>query len=100
MPFESTDFTETCQAEGFPPPVSNWSRLLQKFPLARTELGDGNLTITNLSTTDSGLYECVGCKKDQDEPGGATRRLVLITVQSPANLKQSALHKHPNLHLR
>ena len=60
MPFESTDFTETCQAEGFPPPVSNWSRLLQKFPLARTELGDGgNLTITNLSTTDSGLYECV-----------------------------------------
>ena len=48
-----------CQAEGFPPPVSNWSRLLQKFPLARTELGDGNLTITNLSTTDSGLYECV-----------------------------------------
>ena len=59
MPFESTDFTETCQAEGFPTPVSNWSRLLQSFPLARTEVGGGNLTITNLSATDSGLYECV-----------------------------------------
>ena len=68
MPFESTDFSEICQAEGFPTPVANWSRLLQPFPLPRTELGGGNLTITNLSTTDSGLYECavmnsMGAKK-------------------------------------
>ena len=58
MPFESTDFIETCQAEGFPAPVSNWTRLLQPFPFGRTEVQEGNLTIKNLSTTDSGLYEC------------------------------------------
>ena len=58
MPLESTDFFETCQAEGFPPPVSNWTRLLQPLPPAKTEAWEGNLTIKNLSTTDSGLYEC------------------------------------------
>ena len=59
MPFESTDFTETCQAVGFPTPVSNWTRLLQPLPMARTEVWEGNITIKNLSATDSGLYECV-----------------------------------------
>lgn len=58
MPFESTDFSEVCQAEGFPTPVSNWTRLLQAFPLARTEVSGEILTIRNLTTTDSGLYEC------------------------------------------
>ena len=58
MPFESTDFSEVCQAEGFPTPVSNWTRLLQAFPSARTEVSGEILTIRNLTTTDSGLYEC------------------------------------------
>ena len=58
MPFESTDFSQVCQAEGFPTPVSNWTRLLQAFPLARTEVSGEILTIRNLTTTDSGLYEC------------------------------------------
>lgn len=58
MPFESTDFSEICQAEGFPAPVSSWTRLLQAFPLARTEVSGEILTIRNLTTTDSGLYEC------------------------------------------
>ena len=58
MPFESTDFLEVCQAEGFPTPVSNWTRLLQAFPSARTEVSGEILTIRNLTTTDSGLYEC------------------------------------------
>ncbi|KAJ7370056.1 hypothetical protein OS493_034499 [Desmophyllum pertusum] len=58
LPFESMDFVEACQAEGFPTPVSNWTRLLQPLPSARTEVHEGNLTISNLSTTDSGLYEC------------------------------------------
>ena len=58
MPFERTDFSQVCQAEGFPTPVSNWTRLLQAFPLARTEVIGEILTIRNLTTTDSGLYEC------------------------------------------
>ena len=58
MPFESTDFSQVCQAEGFPTPVSNWTRLLQAFPSARTEVSGEILTIRNLTTTDSGLYEC------------------------------------------
>ncbi|XP_022804940.1 uncharacterized protein LOC111342155 [Stylophora pistillata] len=58
MPLESMDFFETCQAEGFPRPVSNWTRLLQPLPPRRTEAKEGDLTIKNLSTTDSGLYEC------------------------------------------
>ena len=58
MPLESMDFFETCEAEGFPRPVSNWTRLLQPLPPRRTEAKEGDLTIKNLSTTDSGLYEC------------------------------------------
>ena len=58
MPFESTDFSQVCQAEGFPTPVSYWTRLLQAFPSARTEVSGEILTIRNLTTTDSGLYEC------------------------------------------
>lgn len=29
------------------------------FPVGRTEVNDGGLTIKNLSAADSGLYECV-----------------------------------------
>jgi len=50
---------QTCQAEGFPPPVLSWTRPGMPLPVGKTEVNDGSLTIKNLSPADSGLYECV-----------------------------------------
>ena len=58
-PKELSTFQQTCQAEGFPPPVLSWTRLLMPLPAGKTEINGGNLTIRNLSPVDSGLYECV-----------------------------------------
>ena len=58
-PEQHSTFQQTCQAEGFPPPKLSWKRLGQPLPVAKTEVKEGNLTIRNLSPTDSGLYECV-----------------------------------------
>ncbi|KAL9962359.1 hypothetical protein ACROYT_G031453 [Oculina patagonica] len=58
-PKELSTFQQTCQAEGFPPPVLTWTRLGMPLPVGKTEVKDGSLTIKNLSPADSGLYECV-----------------------------------------
>ena len=49
-----------CEAEGFPPPMLNWTRLGMPLPAGKTEIKDDALTIKGLSPSDSGgLYECV-----------------------------------------
>ena len=58
-PNEFSTFRQTCQAEGFPLPVLNWTRLGMPLPVGKTEVNDGSLTIKNLSPADGGLYECV-----------------------------------------
>ncbi|CAH3179895.1 unnamed protein product [Porites evermanni] len=58
-PVERTNFQVVCQAEGFPRPVINWSRLRMPLPAGRTEVNQGTLIIKNLIPADSGLYECV-----------------------------------------
>jgi len=57
-PVERTNFQVVCQAEGFPRPVVNWSRLRMPLPAGRTEVNQGTLIIKNLIPADSGLYEC------------------------------------------
>ena len=58
-PKQRSTFQQTCQAEGFPPPVVKWTRLGMPLPAGKTEVNQGNLTIRNLDPVDSGLYECV-----------------------------------------
>ena len=58
-PNQHSTLQETCQAEGFPPPVLSWTRLGMPLPSGKTEINGGILTIKNLSSVDSGLYECV-----------------------------------------
>ena len=58
-PVERTNFQVVCQAEGFPRPVINWSRLRMPLPAGRTEVNQGTLIIKNLIPADSGLYECI-----------------------------------------
>ena len=58
-PVERTNFQVVCQAEGFPRPVINWSRLRIPLPAGRTEVNQGTLIIKNLIPADSGLYECI-----------------------------------------
>ena len=57
-PKELSTFRQTCQAVGFPPPVLSWNRLAMPMPVGKTEVKDGNLTITKLSPADGGVYEC------------------------------------------
>ena len=57
-PRELSTLRETCQAVGFPPPVLSWSRLRMPLPVGKTEVKDGNLTITKLSPAHGGVYEC------------------------------------------
>ena len=58
-PVERTNFQVVCQAEGFPRPVINWSRLRMPLPAGRTEVNQGTLIIKNLIPADSSLYECI-----------------------------------------
>ena len=58
-PVERTNFQVVCQAEGFPRPVINWSRLRMPLPAGRTEVNQGTIIIKNLIPADSGLYECI-----------------------------------------
>ena len=56
---EHTTFHAVCQAEGFPRPVVNWTRLVMPLPARKTKINKGTLTIKNLSPADSGYYVCV-----------------------------------------
>ena len=56
---EFTSIQETCKAEGFPSPKVTWVRVIMSFPANRTEVKEGNLTISNLRRVDSGLYQCI-----------------------------------------
>ena len=58
-PVERTNFQVVCQAEGFPRPVINWTRLRTPLPAGRTEINQGTLIIKNLIPADSGSYECI-----------------------------------------
>ena len=58
-PIERTTFQVVCQAEGFPRPVINWSRVGMPLPAGRAEVKQGTLIIKKLIPADSGSYECI-----------------------------------------
>ena len=57
-PKQRSTLQATCQADGFPKPVINWTRLVMPLPAGKTVVNGGVLTINNLSPADSGFYEC------------------------------------------
>ena len=75
-PVERTNFQVVCQAEGFPRPVINWSRLRIPLPAGRTEVNQGTLIIKNLIPDDSGLYECIATNTM-----GAKKTTINVAVQ-------------------
>ena len=58
-PVEHTTFQADCEAEGFPRPVVNWTRLVMPLPAGKTKVKERTLTIKNLSPADSGYNVCV-----------------------------------------
>ena len=58
-PVEHTTFQADCEAEGFPLPVVNWTRLVLPLPAGKAKVKERTLTIKNLSPADSGYYVCV-----------------------------------------
>ena len=58
-PVEHTNFQADCEAEGFPRPVVNWTRLVMPLPARKAKVKERTLTIKNLSPADSGYYVCV-----------------------------------------
>ncbi|KAM7440460.1 hypothetical protein ABFA07_010398 [Porites harrisoni] len=51
-------FFPKCIAFGYPLPTVTWSRVFSSFPERRSFTSDGNLTIVNTITGDSGIYVC------------------------------------------
>ena len=51
-------FFPKCIAFGYPLPTVTWSRVFSTFPERRSFTSDGNLTIVNTTTGDSGIYVC------------------------------------------
>ena len=58
-PVEHTNFQANCEAEGFPRPVVNWTRLVMPLPAGKAKVKERTLTVKNLSPDDSGYYVCV-----------------------------------------
>ena len=79
---ESTAIQETCRAEGYPPPKLTWIRLVSPLPVGKTEVKEGNLTITNLRPVDSGLYQCVAT----NSMGTKKATMNLIVERAPSGL--------------
>lgn len=83
---ERTTFQAVCQAEGFPRPVVNWTRLVMPLASGKTKIIGGTLTIKNLRPADSGYYFCVasnamGTKKVRIDLVVQTRRSGTSLVQ-------------------
>lgn len=55
---EGNDVTMMCHVTGHPLPDMTWSRSEVSLPALRSIVNEGNLTILNVSTTDSGSYLC------------------------------------------
>lgn len=53
-----SDASIPCRAFGFPPPTIVWSRGLLSLPKGRTSVTNHNLTISNFSPEDAGVYQC------------------------------------------
>ena len=58
-PVQGSTFQVTCQADGFPRPIINWTRVGMPLPAGKTNINQGTLTINNLSPADNGFYDCV-----------------------------------------
>ena len=58
-PVQGSTFQVSCQADGFPRPMINWTRVGMPLPAGKTNINQGTLTINNLSPADNGFYDCV-----------------------------------------
>ena len=81
-PMQYSTFREICDAEGFPAPMLNWTRLVVPLPVGKTDVKEGNLTIRNLSPADSGFYECVA----KNNMGIKRARMNMVVQKLPKGL--------------
>ena len=78
-----------CQAEGFPRPTVNWSRVGMPLPAGRVEVNGGTLTIKNLTPADSSLYECIATNIM-----GKKKTRTNVAVQRHLGQNLHYLHRH------
>ena len=78
-PIQFSIFRAVCQAEGFPAPVLNWTRLGMPLPVGKTEVKEGTLTIKDLSHADSGFYDCVAT----NSMGTKKTRINVVVQRAP-----------------
>ena len=88
-PMQYFTFRAVCQAQGFPPPMLNWSRSGMPLPVGKTEERDGTLSIRNLSPSDSGLYECVAI----NTMGTKKVTMNLVVQRTTGNVRNFKLYR-------
>ena len=60
-----------CKISGLPKPDITWHKLNGKLPANAVVNEEGNLVLKNLSTSDAGVYKCIG-KNDLGTSEGLT----------------------------
>ena len=91
-PVQGSKFQVNCQAEGFPRPMINWTRVGMPLPAGKTNINQGTLTINNLSPADNGFYDCVAT----NVMGTKKKRINLAVQVRPS---YSGLYQKRHLHL-
>ena len=84
-PVQGSKFQVNCQAEGFPRPMINWTRVGMPLPAGKTNINQGTLTINNLSPADNGFYDCVATNVM-----GTKKKRINLAVQ----VHRSGLYRH------
>ena len=84
-PVQGSKFQVTCQADGFPRPMINWTRVGMPLPAGKTNINQGTLTIINLSPADNGFYDCVATNVM-----GTKKKRINLAVQ----VHRSGLYRH------
>lgn len=88
-----SDASIPCRAFGFPPPTIVWSRGLLSLPKGRTSVTKHNLTISNFSPEDAGVYQCKAGNKL-----GTISALTTLNYVSPGQ-EQIINFSHPLIRL-
>ncbi|CAH3029201.1 unnamed protein product [Porites evermanni] len=93
-PVQGSTFQVSCQADGFPRPMINWTRVGMPLPAGKTNINQGTLTINNLSPADNGFYDCVATNVM-----GTKKKRINLAVQVRPSLENSVIVRNNQNHL-